>query len=283
MYPKHFLERFWEGEQKNQIFLGAPFNDSIKKNFSIIDDTAKKIGFERAFRVGIETEANSIPEIIFDSIANSRMLLFDLSDDNRFPKDNGNKFSRINQNVIYELGVATTIREPSDIVIIRKRIDKELNLPFDIQNLHINLFDNEISEEFIKRVINDAIKKQELYKNKRVLSAIESLDEIGLSLMKKIGRIPKGHNHFNSENMDINKKASLFRLIDLGIVKFAYSNWSGYNFEYAYHWTSFGYEVMKAMGINQMNDEEFEKSEEYKIVKKAEDNFYKIKDKFSEN
>src|SRR3989344_7008502 len=137
MYPKHFFERFWEAEQKNQLFVGISFDESINNNFDIIDNAVKSLGFEKAFRVGLETEANSINDRIFDAIANSKMLLFDLSDDKRT--------NQINLNVIYELGIANAIREPFDIVLIRRKTESELKLPFDIQGLHINLFDDNIT------------------------------------------------------------------------------------------------------------------------------------------
>ena len=55
MYPKYFFERFWESEQKNQLFVGAAFDNSIDKRFSLIDSVAKEIGFDKAFREACES------------------------------------------------------------------------------------------------------------------------------------------------------------------------------------------------------------------------------------
>lgn len=272
MYPKHFFERFWESEQKNQLFVGLPFDEKVNNTFKVIDETAKKLGFEKAFRVGLETEANSINDRIFDAIANSKMLIFDLSDDTRTKE--------INHNVIYELGIANTIREPFDIVLIRKNSENKTKLPFDIQGLNINFFEGEVTEEFIKNIIDSAMKNQEWHKSKRVRVAAESLDENGLSLINEIGRRPKGFNHFNSLGLDYNSKMSVLRLVDLGILKFAWAIWpeeKGY--EYAYHWTPFGYEVMRHIGLKQMTLEEFEKTPNYTKVKEANDNFVERKNK----
>lgn len=272
MYPKHFFERFWESEQKNQLFVGLPFDEKVNNTFKVIDETAKKLGFEKAFRVGLETEANSINDRIFDAIANSKMLVFDLSDDTRTKE--------INHNVIYELGIANTIREPFDIVLIRKNSENKTKLPFDIQGLNINFFEGEVTEEFIKNIIDSAMKNQEWHKSKRVRVAAESLDENGLSLINEIGRRPKGFNHFNSLGLDYNSKMSVLRLVDLGILKFAWAIWpeeKGY--EYAYHWTPFGYEVMRHIGLKQMTLEEFEKTPNYTKVKEANDNFVERKNK----
>lgn len=270
MYPKYFFERFWEGEQKNQLFVGTAFDDSIDERFSLIDSVVKELGFEKAFRVGLDSEANSINDKIFEAIANSKMLLFDLSDDSRK--------KHINHNVIYELGIAQAIREPSDIIIIRKKTEEQIKLPFDIQGININFFENQLTKEFLKSKLDDAIKNQEWHKSKRVRVAAESLDENGLTLISNIGRRPKGFNHFNSSGFDYNTKMSVLRLVDLGILKFAWAIWpENKGYEYAYHWTSFGYEVMKHIGLNQMTLDEFKKTPEYPQVKAASDNFIERK------
>ena len=272
MYPKHFFERFWESEQKNQIFVGLPFDGEVNNTFNTIDKAAKELGFEKAFRVGLETEANSINDRIFDAIANSKILIFDLSDDTRTEE--------INHNVIYELGVANAIREPFDIILVRKKNENKTKLPFDIQGLHINFFEGEVTKDFIKNIVESAIKNQEWHKSKRVRVAAESLDENGLTLINNIAKRPKGYNHFNSSEFDYNTKMSVLRLVDLGILKFAWAIWSqNKGYEYAYHWTQFGYEVMKHIGLNQMTLEEFEKTPEYPQVKEANDSFVERKNK----
>jgi hypothetical protein len=272
MYPKHFFERFWEGEQKNQLFVGIAFDDSVASRFTLIDKAVKSLNFENAFRVGLETEANSINDRIFDGIANSKMLLFDLSDDSRT--------NDINHNVIYELGIANAIREPFDIVLIRKKSNNKPKLPFDIQGLHINFFEDNLTEEFIKMIVESAFKNQKWHKSKRVRVAAESIDENGLSLMYSIGCRPKGFNHFHSNGWEAERKMSLLRLIDLGIVRFAcvcYPDRKG--FENAYHWTSFGYEVMEHLNIKQMSDEDFEKQPDYPDAVKHREQFYENKKK----
>lgn len=272
MYPKHFFERFWESEQKNQLFVGLPFDNEVNNTFNVINETAKKLGFEKAFRVGLETEANSINDRIFDAIANSKILIFDLSDDTRTKE--------INHNVIYELGIANAIREPFDIVLMRKKNEEKTKLPFDIQGLHINFFEQEVTEEFVKNIIESAMKNQEWHKSKRVRVASESLDENGLTLISSIGRRPKGYNHFNSSGFDYNTKMSVLRLVDLGILKFAWAIWpENKGYEYAYHWTPFGYEVMKHIGLKQMTLEEFQKTPEYPQVKAANDSFVENKNR----
>ena len=73
---------------------------------------------------------------------------------------------------------------------------------------------------------------------------------------------------------------SVLRLVDLGILKFAWDIWpENKGYEYAYHWTPFGYEVMKHIGLNQMTLEEFEKTPEYSQAKADKDSFVERKNK----
>ncbi len=268
MYPKYFFERFWEGEQKNQLFVGMSFDNSLNRKFKTINGASKKIGFKKAFRVGLDTEANSINDVIFDGIAHSKMLLFDLSNDERT--------GEINHNVIYELGIANVIREPFDMVLIRKKTKEKIKLPFDIQGLNINFFNEKLTVNFIKKKVRDALKNQKWHKSKMVKAVSESIDDLGLGLMIDIGRRPKGWNHFNTLSFDSLRKLSVHRLMDLGILWFATGKKKNPQ-EHAYHWTSFGHEVMKYLSIPQMTFKEFKKRPEFKDSLKNLEIYYQSK------
>ncbi len=278
MYPKYFFERFWESEQKNELFVCMPFDDSFDKKFEIINKIAKNLGFLNANRVKENKSTAIITDEIYEGIANSKFLLFDLSNDPKYDKKHPNL------NVMYELGIAVTIREPGDIIIIKDLSEEIEKLPFDIRTIRIHRHPENIDEALLKKELEDGIKNQEWYKSKRVKSAIESLDEIGLGLIYQIGYRPKGYNHFNSMRMPIEVKFSISRLIDLGILKFeciCYPERKG--FETAYHWTAFGYAVMEKLGIRQISEEEFKKTEEYKIAVEDIKSFFETKEKILAN
>lgn len=47
VYPMLFMERFWRGEPKKELFVAMPFHKKLKPRFSeIIKPAAKKIGEE---------------------------------------------------------------------------------------------------------------------------------------------------------------------------------------------------------------------------------------------
>src|SRR5206468_11165811 len=110
MWTKFYFERFWESEQRNELFVCMPFHNEFDERFkNIINPSARFAKFERAIRVSQSTEGNVITDKIWNGIANSKMILVDLSDD---PKSKGH----VNGNVLLELGVAQAMREPSAVV-----------------------------------------------------------------------------------------------------------------------------------------------------------------------
>jgi hypothetical protein len=251
MYPKFFFERFWKGDQKNELFVCMPFHDSFDKKFKkTIIPCAKKVGLNSAERVKENWEADSITDRIFDGIANSKLLLFDLSDD---PKSPCQHSRHVNGNVLYELGIAMAIREPEDIILMKER--STTVIPFDISGININFYDGELKNSWLTKVLEKSLTDQSWYKSKRVDAAAKSIDDIGLYIMCNIGCRPKGQNHFNTNGWKIEDKVSVLRLVDLGILMFA-SKIHSHGAEHAYHWTPFGYEVMKHIGVKFMTDNE---------------------------
>ena len=272
MYAKFFFERFWAGEQRNELFVCMPFHDSFDIKFrNIMSPSAQKAGFEKAERVKEDWEANVITDRIFDGIANSKMVLFDLTDDPKSPC----QFSRqVNGNVLYELGIANAMREPEDILLIRE--SSSVKIPFDISGLNINIYEGELEIDWLSSKLQKALEKQKWYMSKRVDAASKSIDEFAFEIMYQIGCRPPGFNHFNIAGMPPEVRMSVLRLIDLGILWFA-TGIDERSREHAYRWTPFGREVIKRLGIKLLTEEEFKATEGYKDVLKAQEEYRKKK------
>ncbi len=278
MYPKFFFERFWEGEQRNELFVCMPFHDAFDSRFNdIIVPAAKEAGFDNAVRMKEDTEGNVVMDKILDGIANSKMILVDLSDD---PKSLCNYSQHVNGNVLYEAGIAHAMREPSAIVMIREQDLAKAD--FDIRGMTINQpKDGKLTREWLSKLLQTSLDNHKWFESKRVRAAAQSIDEISLGLMLDIGRRPYGWNHFNTNNpkvFDSLRKASVLRLLDLGILRFATGGAESPT-EYAYHWTSFGYEVMKCLAIKQLTMEEFRKTPQYKLAAEARKQYEEHKKK----
>lgn len=246
MWSKFFFERFWESEQRSELFVCMPFHHKFDERFAaIIEPSAKEAGFEKAVRVDQSTEGNVVTDKIWNGIANSKMILVDLTDD---PGSQGH----VNGNVLLELGVAQAMREPSAVVIIR---DQDPNAAdFDARGLTINRpRDGNLTKKWLADLLCGSVKNYDWSESKRVKAAAESIDEIGLALMFQLGGSPQESTHFNTARFDSLQKMSILRLLDLGLLRFA-TGGANKPEEYAYHWTPFGYAVMKHLHIKRKRE-----------------------------
>lgn len=279
MYAKFFFERFWEGEQQNKLFVCMPFHDAFDSRFKdVMIPAAKEAGFENATRVKEDTEGHVVMDKILDGIANSRMILIDLTDD---PKSPCEYSKHVNGNVLYEAGIANAMREPSAIVMIRDQNPAAAD--FDIRGMTINQPPGAIlSKDWLSNLLKTSLDDHKWYESKRVKAAAQSIDDIGLSLILNIGKHPKSWNHFNTLKFEAPEKMSVLRLIDLGILWFDTAG-SKRPQVHAYHWTSFGYEVMKYLGIEQQTLDEFKKTPQYAKAVEAKKKYEEDREKWDDS
>jgi len=253
MYPKLFFENFWENKQENNLFVCMPFHGSLDGKFEkVIKPAAKASKFEDAKRVKEDWIANEITFKILDGIANSKLLLFDLSNDPKSPC----KYSKqVNSNVLYELGIANAMREPEDMLLIREQ--SSVRLPFDITGLNISEYKKEdFTIEWLSKRLDVVLEKQKWFRSKRVKKVAQLVDMNSITkIMMEYSHYPEGDDHFHIEEDDMPTKISVCRLMDLGILWLASSfklgslPKEGRTINLAYRWTPFGYEVMKYLGI----------------------------------
>lgn len=242
MYPKHYFEEFWEAEQRNELFVCMPFDESLDARFNdTIKSAAIKAGFQDAVRVDEDKSGNIVLSKIWDGIANSRMVLADLSDDPR------SKENHVNGNVLYEAGVAHAMREPEAVIIIRDQDPKSAD--FDVRGFTINCPpNNTLTEKWLTDLLSSSLENYKWSLSKRVKYAAESIDDIGLYLMLETGGDKQTSTHFNTAKMDAKMKLSVLRLLELGMLRFLTAR-AVRPSEHAYHWTAFGYAVMEYLSI----------------------------------
>lgn len=240
MYPKLFHETFMEGSPRDEIFVCMPFHKSLHKKFETIkaagEDIIPKL---KANRVDYDPASNDQTHKIFDGILNSRLVLFDLSDD---PET-----SNININVIYELGFATSVRAPQSLLLIRDKTSNS-KYPFNVANLPYVPHDIPLETDWVKNLFVKALENKEIYNNRIIKIAARSIDEVGFTLMTEFGRLGEGNDNFGLINCSSQQKMAAFRLMDLHILWFAVEPHNG-NFGYSCHWTTFGREVMRYLKV----------------------------------
>lgn len=257
MHAKHFFENFWPTEQKNEIFVCMPFDDSFDYKFEVFKKVGEQFGLE-AKRTKEGWIANDIVHEILDGIGSAKILLFDVSPD---PKT-----LHSNENVLYELGIADAIREPEDLLLIRKKTNKisppkflknlykknDAKVPFDISHIRYHEYEGKLSEAWLKERISAILENQKWYKSKLVKKTAQSIDSVGFEwILNYYPTKRKEDDHFNDQILgdDPKFKLAFLRLIDLGIIWLATERNSDGGHGYAYHWTPFGREVIKYLGI----------------------------------
>src|SRR5258708_676371 len=237
-----YFENFWDVEQKNVIFVLMPFHKKLKPKFQAIKKIAKNVGLEDAERIDEDLKVDLIPDKILDRIANSKFLIFDLSDD---PKHQPAK--QINGNVLYELGIAIAIRESSDMLIIRDK-NSESEIPFNTRQLPIHEHGKALNE--LEKMLKDSLENQAWHKSKRVRAIAERLD-MHPSMTGVIDRfyqnIPEGEDdHFSLyPGTDLFAQISINRLLDLRILRLGTAHRAQ---KLSYNWTPFGRAVLKSLG-----------------------------------
>ncbi|MBU0590825.1 MAG: hypothetical protein ABIJ10_01345 [Candidatus Micrarchaeota archaeon] len=250
------IETLWESELRDELFVCMPF--ALKEKFDTINKSALEAGFKGgAKKADRDVNAEMIMDNILDGILNSKMILFDLSDDPKSTK----KQKRINENVLIEIGIANAIRDKTDLIFIRNE-KTENKLPFNINNIRYNMHGDVLDAAWLKEILKKAIENQIHYKTNRVRLTAQTLTPNELMIMEVFGRLPEKYwdNFLVPIFEDYEKKSiegifrdvsgfeikitqrSIHRLLDFGIIRL---NWSPDGNEISYWWTQHGYNVMK--------------------------------------
>lgn len=265
------IENLWETEQRDELFVCMSFHDSLNHKFDIIDKAARDAGFSGgAMRVDRYVEGEVIVDRIIAGILNSRMVLLDLSDD---PEILCGYANQRNENVLFELGIACSIREKEDLILIKNKKSKG-KLPFNIKDLRYKEHDEELTSEWLMEILKTAIENQKRHNKKRLELTKQSLTPNELLIMDIFGRLPTEHYNDNfmltqpgdlhipvtdvflegeSGSSLVIKEQSIYRLLDIGVLRL---NLDDPGKVFSYWWTSFGYELMKYIKREKYSEEE---------------------------
>lgn len=240
MNPKLYFENAgnWSREQEDKLFVCMPFDKSLDSKFETMNSAAKKAGLQEGTERTKEiVTADFFTSSIFHGIANSKILLFDLSNDPVSEK--------INESVLFELGIASIIRNPENILIIREGSIDEI--PSTIRaSVNINTYEQSQFAKKLVKILKKALLESNFHSEIRTRSVAIAINRWCLRLMEQNASRKKGEDNFViNEKLPV-ELISVLRLMDLGIVK---SRYNPKKREYSYYLTSFGYEVMECLGI----------------------------------
>ena len=139
MYPREFFDTYWRTSLKRAIFVAMPFaneftpvwEEAIKPAIEVdlVDAGNRFI----AHRADVSKISDSIHTEILDGIAHSTLVFGDIS-----VMQTGDWMGQRNGNVMYEVGVAQTIRPATDIILVRSDTGR---IMFDVSHIRIHEYD----------------------------------------------------------------------------------------------------------------------------------------------
>ena len=172
-----------------------------------------------AYRVDGRTISDSILTEILSGIANSRLVLADVTTIGQLdgkPIRNGN--------VLYEVGIAHAARIPEEVLLFRSDDDP---LPFDVTNVRVNRFDPDADPaaavELVVDAILNALREVDLRRSLAVSIAVEGLDFFSWWVLAESGnrsKIPHPTNRtFGDVVGNAQRVSAIHRLLDIGALR----------------------------------------------------------------
>jgi hypothetical protein len=252
LHPHTFYSSLFDRNKRDEVFVimsfAAPFQSRWTNVLKpAIEDDLKLT----ANRVDYNSSGESVLHDILDGIANARLVIADITSSPMLDPG-GTTWPQRNGNVMWELGVAHSMRLPDEVLIMRS--DNEPSI-FDLTQFRAFQYDptdTASARSTVHHFGNDRLRTIEQTKSRKVMEAIESLDADSLTLV-----IANKSNEFFSvaragtidqimNETAAGTKPAVRHLLSLGIIRFD-ANLSAN--AYAYHWTDFGKAVLLALGV----------------------------------
>ncbi|WP_410508597.1 hypothetical protein RSJ42_17945 [Methanosarcina hadiensis] len=198
------------------------------KSVNIDDsDSGEKL---EPYRVDLRKAGDSINVEIITGINNCFLFFADLTTIGSLDK-NGKKYACKNNNVMYEVGLATAVRLPEEVILFKSDQD---SIPFDLASLRVNKYnpdtDPEQARNLIKRALILAIKELDLRKHITVKRAADSLTKDSWLCLHESYIHTQGiithptRNNMGEALLSIERNSSIQQLLELGIITAQYLN-----------------------------------------------------------
>lgn len=190
MYPLNYYETFMRYEASDEVFVAMPFTEDFERAYdTVIKPAIETVSINsknlrpRIINRGT-TGSPDIHEQIFEAIIHSRMVIADMTVQSNYTDNDGTTRWQANANVAYEVGLATTWRNPEDILLIHQK-HQEHCYSFDIQNLRHVPYETGSSDSvrLIADQIKGAIKQSTFLANRTYSKILQSLSPSAIQYM----------------------------------------------------------------------------------------------------
>ena len=173
MYPKIFSDYFRGFERSNDVFVAMPFSRDTEPRWrTIFRPAVQSIGL-RPHRVRDGQISDSILTDILAGIGRAQLVLVDISFQTHRDRQPGP-----NPNVMYELGIAHSMRLPEEVIVVRGD-SENVEPPFDITQVRYHRFAAEIPDRGvrqIKRLLRQATRTLDVTRDLIVERTLRGLD-----------------------------------------------------------------------------------------------------------
>ena len=157
MHPHAFYSSLFSPEERNEIFVIMSFADEFDERWlNVIEPAIREDVGLTPNRVDDRQSGESIVHDILDGIANSRLVLADITS-SRMVDRNGQDWPQRNANVMWEVGVAHVMRLPDEVLMIRSDSDESI---FDLTQFRAFPYDplrRAKARKFIADLVRDRL------------------------------------------------------------------------------------------------------------------------------
>lgn len=167
-----YFQSFRQLALGNEVFVAMPMSDpSFESIWTEVHKTAIESVSLQPFRVDIPATGDSILIEILRGLRRAKLVLADISPDYKsgeYP----------NANVMYELGIAHSIRLPETVIVVRR---KGARLPFDVSHIRVLEYDASdlrLAGNTVRAYLNGALATTHTLRDELVETAWSAMDPV---------------------------------------------------------------------------------------------------------
>ncbi|EMI24855.1 hypothetical protein RESH_04566 [Rhodopirellula europaea SH398] len=215
MHPNTFRANLLRHDLRDEVFVIMSFAPDFHARWEdVIQPSIRDAGLEPV-RVDYNDSGESIVHDIIDGIAHARLVVADITS-TRMVDESGAWWPQRNGNVMWEVGIAHTLRLPDEVVMVRSDSDRSI---FDLTQFRAFTYDPaaiEESKEWLTAIVCDRIRSVDQSKSILVAQAVRSIDALGIHFL--FSSVPAdGRDFLIKPNMANGLNTP--RLFDLGIIE----------------------------------------------------------------
>jgi hypothetical protein len=223
MHPHTFYASLFEPSKRDEVFVIMSFDRAFDARWHEIFEPAIREDLKlKPHRVDFNESGESVLKEILDGVAHARLVLADITC-SPMTDAAGKTWPQRNGNVMWELGVAHTMRMPDEVVVIKS--DDEAT-PFDLNQFrafHYTPRTARSARQFVARLLSDRLQTVDQQKAEHVRRAAMSLDafawKVVVDALPHADGIPPPRMTTMGEVLAATARtAAISKLLDLGVL-----------------------------------------------------------------